>query len=121
MFFAVSAARMFSVLTRVRGVSVGRMSLVRRFLMIAGVQVLVVTPATLIQIMEIEPAAGDIAEMLETVINRQGWRWEWRVQDRSGTVLMRGRAQTRAAARYESERALFLLLLTMVPRQTRTW
>jgi hypothetical protein len=75
----------------------------------------------LIQIMEIEPAASDIAEMLETVINRQGWRWEWRVQDRSGTVLMRGRAQTRAAARYESERALFLLLLTMVPRQTRTW
>jgi hypothetical protein len=37
MLFAVSAARMFSVLTRVRGVSVGRMSVVRRFLMIAGV------------------------------------------------------------------------------------
>lgn len=86
-----------------------------------AVQALVVTAATLIQIMEIEPAAGDIAEMLETVINRQGWRWEWRVQDRSGIVLMRGRAQTRAGARYESERALFLLLLTMVPRQTRTW
>jgi hypothetical protein len=38
-------------------------------------------------------------------------RWDWRLRDRSGKVVMEGREKSRVAARYHSGRALFLLLL----------
>jgi hypothetical protein len=34
------------------------------------------------------------------------------VRDRTGKAVMQGREKSRAAARYQSERALFLLLLS---------
>jgi hypothetical protein len=37
-------------------------------------------------------------------------RWEWRVCDRNGNVIMHGLEFTRAAAKYKGERALFLFL-----------
>jgi hypothetical protein len=49
--------------------------------------------------------------LFEFVITPKRSRWEWRLRDRTGKALMQGREKSRAAARYQSERALFLLLL----------
>ena len=49
--------------------------------------------------------------LFEFVITPKRSRWEWCVRDRTGKALMNGREKSRAAARYQSERALFLLLL----------
>lgn len=38
--------------------------------------------------------------------------WAWSVCSSHGVVLMQGRERSRPAARYQAERALFLLLLT---------
>jgi hypothetical protein len=44
-------------------------------------------------------------------------RWDWRVYDDSGLTLMVGRGTSRAAARYQAERALFLLLISAARRR----
>jgi hypothetical protein len=48
--------------------------------------------------------------MLEVVLAKRGRRWEWRVLDLSGNTLMGGRENSRPEAKYQGERALFLLL-----------
>jgi hypothetical protein len=50
--------------------------------------------------------------LFEIAIAQKRLRWEWCVRDRSGKVMMAGREKSRAAARYQSGRALFHLLLT---------
>jgi hypothetical protein len=55
--------------------------------------------------------------MFEVVIEKLGqFRWEWRVRDRAGKILVHGWEKTRNAAKYRGERALFQLLLVRVPR-----
>ena len=54
--------------------------------------------------------------LFEIAIAQKRMRWEWSVRDRNGKVVMAGREKSRAAARYQSGRALFLLLLTTCPR-----
>ena len=54
--------------------------------------------------------------LFEIAIAQKRMRWEWSVYDRNGKVVMGGREKSRAAARYQSGRALFLLLLTTCPR-----
>jgi hypothetical protein len=54
--------------------------------------------------------------LFEIAITQRRMRWEWSVRDRNGKVVMSGREKSRAAARYQSGRALFLLLLTTCPR-----
>ena len=49
--------------------------------------------------------------LFEVEIVRRRLRWDWCVRNRSGKVVMEGREKSRAAARYHSGRALFLLLL----------
>lgn len=50
--------------------------------------------------------------MFEVVIrNHSPIKWEWRLCDHDGNVLLRGLEKTRAAAKYKGERALFQLLL----------
>jgi hypothetical protein len=50
--------------------------------------------------------------MLEVVINnRRRSRWEWQLCDHQGTVILGGVENSRAAAKYAGERALFFLLL----------
>jgi hypothetical protein len=44
-----------------------------------------------------------------SVINRKR-RWEWRVCDNEGVILVRGWERSRVAARYRGYSALFLLL-----------
>ncbi len=55
--------------------------------------------------------------MFEVVIEKRNrFRWEWRVFDRAGNTLLCGSEQTRNAAKYRGERALFQLLLVPGPR-----
>jgi len=55
--------------------------------------------------------------MFEVVIEKRSQvRWEWRICDRAGKTLAYGSEETRNAARYRGERALFELLLRRVPR-----
>ncbi len=50
--------------------------------------------------------------MLEVVIrNHSPAKWEWRLLDHDGNVLLRGLEKTREAAKYQGERALFQFLL----------
>jgi hypothetical protein len=48
--------------------------------------------------------------MLEVVVAKRGRRWEWRVLDLSGKTILGGRENSRPEAKYQGERALFLLL-----------
>jgi hypothetical protein len=51
--------------------------------------------------------------MFEVVLAKRGRsRWRWRVQDRSGEAVMTGLENSRPEAKYQGERALFLLLMT---------
>ena len=51
--------------------------------------------------------------MFEMVLTKRGRsRWEWRVYDPTGTAVMAGRENSRLEAKYQGERALFLLLMT---------
>ncbi|QOZ51280.1 hypothetical protein XH90_07705 [Bradyrhizobium sp. CCBAU 53338] len=38
--------------------------------------------------------------------------WAWSIRTSQGEVVMRGRGASRPAAKYQADRALFLLLLT---------
>ena len=57
---------------------------------------------------------ADLASaMFEVVLRKRGrTRWQWQVCDRAGKVIMEGFEDSRPAAKYRGERALFLLLLT---------
>ena len=50
--------------------------------------------------------------LFDIVITRRRLRWDWCLRDRTGKLMMCGREKSRAEARYQSERALFLMLLT---------
>jgi hypothetical protein len=51
--------------------------------------------------------------MFEVLLRRRGrTRWQWQVCDRAGKIIMQGWEDSRPAAKYRAERALFLLLLT---------
>jgi hypothetical protein len=58
-----------------------------------------------------------VVSMFEVVVEKRSqFRWEWRVCDRAGKALVCGWEETRNAAKYRGERALFQLLLVRVPR-----
>lgn len=44
------------------------------------------------------------------IIKRGAMKWEWQVCDRDGNTIMHGWETTRRAAKYNGDRALFLLL-----------
>jgi hypothetical protein len=51
--------------------------------------------------------------MLEVILTKRGRaRWEWRVLDSSGKTIMGASENSRPEAKYQGERALFLLLMT---------
>jgi hypothetical protein len=50
---------------------------------------------------------------------RRGWRWEVRDDD-TGKLMAHGRERDRPSARYQAERALFLLLNVMSRRHLRS-
>jgi hypothetical protein len=47
-----------------------------------------------------------------TLEKRDRSRWWWLVQDPSGKAVMAGWENSRSEAKYQGERALFLLLMT---------
>jgi hypothetical protein len=56
-------------------------------------------------------AARYASTMFEVVIiKRSPLKWEWQVCDREGNAIMQGWEHTRHAAKYNGDRALFLLL-----------
>lgn len=51
--------------------------------------------------------------MLQVVLTKRGRaRWEWRVCESSGKTIMGASENSRPEAKYQGERALFLLLMT---------
>jgi len=56
----------------------------------------------------------------QIALSRRGKAWKWCVCTIEGNVVMGGSERSRSAARYNANRALFLLLLTAPYRQRRT-
>jgi hypothetical protein len=59
--------------------------------------------------------------MLEVILTKRGRaRWEWRVLDSQGQTIMGASEVSRPEAKYQGERALFLLLMTTARTTTAT-
>jgi hypothetical protein len=50
--------------------------------------------------------------IFEATLRKRGRMWWWRVCTVQGEIVMKGSENSRPAARYKSDRALFLLLLS---------
>jgi hypothetical protein len=50
--------------------------------------------------------------MKEVIVVKRRRAWEWQLRDQSGILIMGGREKSRPAARYQGNRALFMLLAT---------
>jgi hypothetical protein len=55
--------------------------------------------------------------MFDVELAKSGRGWEWRVNNSSGKIIMHGREAKRLNARYQAERALFLLLMATGARE----
>jgi hypothetical protein len=53
------------------------------------------------------------------VVKKRGRKWTWCVRTAEGMAIMQGHEASRAAAKYQADRALFLLLLTAPCRSRR--
>jgi hypothetical protein len=67
-----------------------------------------------------EPLAmTDRFPAFEMALKKRGRKWTWCVRMTEGMAIMQGSEATRAAAKYQADRALFLLLLTAPYRLRR--
>jgi hypothetical protein len=57
-------------------------------------------------------AMHDRFPVFEVVLKKRGRRWRWLVCTTKANAVMCGSEGSRAGARYQADRALFLLLLT---------
>jgi hypothetical protein len=58
--------------------------------------------------------------IFDVVLKKRGRKtWRWRVCTAEGLVVMRGSENSRPAAKYHADRALFLLLLSAPYRSTK--
>jgi hypothetical protein len=55
----------------------------------------------------------------EMVLKKRGRKWAWCVGTTEGMAIMQGSEANRTAAKYQADRALFLLLLTAPCRLRR--
>jgi hypothetical protein len=55
---------------------------------------------------------SDRIRIFEVALKRRGRKWGWWVRTTEGEVVMMGAERSRPAARYEANKALFLLLLS---------
>jgi hypothetical protein len=70
--------------------------------------------------MPCEPfAMPDRFPTFEVVLKKRGRKWRWCVCTTEGIAIMRGSEGNRTAAKYQADRALFLLLLTAPYRLRR--
>jgi len=54
--------------------------------------------------------------IFEVDLKKRGRKWRWCVSTTNGTVVMQGFESTRPAAKYQADRAFFLLLLAAAYR-----
>ena len=54
--------------------------------------------------------------MFDLVLTYRRRKWEWQVSERLGDVILHGWESTRAEAKYQAERGLFLLLMGTRPK-----
>jgi hypothetical protein len=54
----------------------------------------------------------DQFSVFDLVLNKRGRTWQWSVCTREGAAVMVGSESSRPAAKYQADRALFLLLLS---------
>jgi hypothetical protein len=67
-----------------------------------------------------EPLAmTDRFPTFEMVLKKRSRKWTWCVRTTEGIAIMQGSEANRAAAKYQADRALFLLLLTAPYRLRR--
>jgi hypothetical protein len=62
--------------------------------------------------------------VFEATLKKRRRMWRWRVCTVQGELVMKGSENSRSAARYKSDRALFLLLLSaayLSTRKVRVW
>jgi hypothetical protein len=64
-------------------------------------------------------ARPDQFTVFDTTVSRRGRAWKWFVSTTEGRILMRGSEGSRCAARYQANRAVFLLLLAAPYRSIR--
>jgi hypothetical protein len=57
-------------------------------------------------------AVPDRFPIFEVSLKRRGRKWRWCVCTTEGTAIMQGSEGNRTAAKYQADRALFLLLLS---------
>jgi hypothetical protein len=50
--------------------------------------------------------------LFEMALNKRGRLWRWHICTIAGAVVMRGSERNRRAAKYQADRALFMLLLS---------
>jgi hypothetical protein len=55
----------------------------------------------------------------EVILMKRGRKWRWRVCTTEGMAIMQGSEGNQTAAKYQADRALFLLLLTAPYRLRR--
>src|SRR5438105_3364185 len=57
-------------------------------------------------------AMPDRFQTFEVILRKRGRKWRWYICTTEGMVIMQGSEGNRTAAKYQADRALFLLLLT---------
>jgi len=67
-----------------------------------------------------ETVTSDQFQIFEVVLKKRRRKWLWRVSTTDGYALIEGSESSRPAAKYNANRALFLLLLSAPYRSIRT-
>jgi hypothetical protein len=58
--------------------------------------------------------------VFEVALKKRGRSWKWHVCTPEGTVVMRGSERDRRAAKYQADRAFFILLMSAPYRSIRS-
>jgi hypothetical protein len=67
-----------------------------------------------------EIVTSDPFQIFEVVLKKRRRKWLWRVSTSDGDAVIEGSESDRPAAKYNANRALFLLLLSAPHRSIRT-
>ena len=67
-----------------------------------------------------ETVTSDQFQFFELALEKRRRRWLWRVSTTDGDAVIEGSESSRPAAKYNANRALFLLLLSAPYRSIRT-
>jgi len=67
-----------------------------------------------------ETVTSEQFQIFEVVLKKRRRKWLWRVSTTDGDALIEGSESSRPAAKYNANRALFLLLLSAPYRSIRT-